>query len=218
MTAKHLSVIDADGESIQLPLDPEWYGTDEQKEQIREKVLDRNMAEIREMVAEKNPGEDIEPNRDLESDLMDRYSICSYDDDNISVRFAPGTWDFQKANEMYNLAQYGMDPSVSFSCMSYGEMTKVDMRGTALINTDGEVYQETDEPDWAKEPMDEDVITLDDDQAFVDALVSLSESDQQMGRQDIVLMQMKDFSPDNYQEKSAGYISYGFLIYQTGCD
>lgn len=112
--------------------------------------------------------EGAKPDRAFEAELMDKYTVCTYDEDKCSVRFAPTTWDLDKANEMQNMLTYGLDPSVDMFFKGHAING-----GVYIINEDGDVYEDTPNEDWANE-------VKDDDQKFADAIAAMSEPDNQV--------------------------------------
>lgn len=152
-------LVDSDGINVMPEIDKEWFGGLEGNEAAKEAVLDKIMAD---MIAD-----GAEPDRAFQAKLMNLYTVCSYDEDRISVRFAPLTWDIDKAGEIQNLMVYGVDPSVDLPYMSH----IVD--DIHIINKDDDVYEDRFNNNWVKE-------IVDNRQDFTDAVADIPVEDNQV--------------------------------------
>lgn len=153
-----IRIVDKDGNIIDPELDKEWFGYPEDNNKAKEAALDKIMEEA--------ALEGKKLDRDFEADMMDQYTVCTYDDNRCSVCFAPLTWDMDKAVEMQNLMVYGMNPFVDLSFEGHV------IDGVHIINEDGDVYDDRLNNNWARE-------IVDDGQDFADAVASIPTDDQQ---------------------------------------
>lgn len=163
MTKDNVMLVDDAGNRIEPVMDKEWFGTEEDNEAVKEEVFQKHKQKVIAKNGEEAWGEDIE------RQIQKPYTICSYDyEQHNRVWFAPETWDFDKANEMYNAIKYGMADRVEimFTYEPYGEddYTIVDPDDVAVVNKYGDVLQEDKNENWAKETVSEESeITLTDE-------------------------------------------------------
>lgn len=166
MDERKLRMADENGRNVGVKPDPEWFGTEEENQQIKDAVLDQYM--------EAAAFDGVKLDREFEAELQEPYLICSYNDDHISVRFSPEVWDIDKAGEMQNFMRYGLDPSVQLSMKTelfdVKSLDAITADHTYIINMDGDVYQDAYNENWAAEKMPETV-------SLSDALDSLQAAD-----------------------------------------
>lgn len=140
-----LHLMGADGHDVTVKPDPEWFGTEAENQQVKEAVLDQYMEEC--------ASEGLNLDRAFEAKLQDQYTICS-DDNGFRLRFAPMTWDMDKAQEMQNFLRYGLDSNVSLSIENKRGIRKmITSDQTYIINRDGDVYCDGYNKNWAVEQM-----------------------------------------------------------------
>lgn len=108
-----LCVVDSDGNSHIPALDEEWFGTEEQNDKERERILDIIVKDMEEDL--KNDGLDMEPDRDFERSLMDQYTVSYREYGTATVFFMPESWDIDKARDAYSILTTDMEKSVQFS-------------------------------------------------------------------------------------------------------
>ena len=156
MNTDQLSVADSAGESFKPELDPEWYGTVEQKQQLWGQMEEKN-------------------------ENMTEYCLSEYDSLNELIQITPVTYDYHKANEMFNFTKRGMNRDVSYHIKTAdGTLHDVNVTSAALTDGEGFIVTERTEWDWTKGQMDENVVKLDDGQNFADAVAGISVSEQTM--------------------------------------
>lgn len=141
-----LSIVDDEGNTIDRRMDHEWYlGGEEAAKEAQINVL----------------MEEDGLNRKNAEDAAEKYTALTYDEDNVRLRFLPETWDYDKAEDMATIAQFGIADNVGFFT---ADNVKIDIRNTSIANEDGEYLGEPEMPEW-----------IEDGPSFADAVENLSD-------------------------------------------
>lgn len=141
-----LSIVDDEGNTIDRHMDHEWYlGGEEAAKEAQINVL----------------MEEDGLNRKNAEDAAEKYTALTYDEDNVRLRFLPETWDYDKAEDMATIAQFGIADNVGFFT---ADNVKIDIRNTSIANEDGEYLGEPEMPEW-----------IEDGPSFADAVENLSD-------------------------------------------
>lgn len=123
LSKEDLHVIDENGNSLKPELDPEWYGTEEENEKIKQKALDKIMENAA------RDGEELD--REFEETAMQKYQVNTVSEA-LPVRVTPSTWDIYKASRMCHILQYSIYPyQLSFED-EQGERIEIE-RGCSLF-------------------------------------------------------------------------------------
>lgn len=166
---KGLHVVGTDGESIYPDDDPEWSNNDTYYDAAVQKAI---------MQAAEN-GETID--HDEARNRTTAYTII-HEDTNLEADFMPATIDKNKAMEWMNFLKYGMDPSVKLEAKAVDlddrDYYYVPVTGDKLQIQDfkGNTVEIESDPDWAKGQINPDVIQIDGEQDFEDAVAAISEN------------------------------------------
>lgn len=162
-----LAVYDENAEKVELKIDPELFGSEEDNEAAKEAAFQKYKKEF---LAEEGPEGWSEK---MERKLQEPYSLCANASDNTRIWFAPEVWDFDKANDMYNLMHHGMADGLRMQVTrdpGYHDDGPEPIRfeSVCLVNSDGDVLCENEMEDWAiRCPLtDADIADLDDGEAL----------------------------------------------------
>lgn len=142
LTQDILRVVDECG-NVRVPEpDPEWFGTAEDNQKVKDRVLDRYMDDL--------VMECPDTDRESVSGLMDQFRVCTFDEDDCAVSFTPPTWDRNKVDEMYNCLVYGMDPAITMTVLNdFEEDVEICSGDLRTVGSSNHVYESRPEPEWA---------------------------------------------------------------------
>lgn len=150
LTQDVLRIVDECG-NVRVPEpDLEWFGTAEDNQKVKDRVVDRYMEDA---ALETEP-EDLEGEREYQSGRQEQFQVCVTDEDGCLVSFTPLTWDRNKVDEMYNCLKYGMDPAVTMTVLNdYEEDVEICPADLLTVGREYDVYKDHPEPDWADNSM-----------------------------------------------------------------
>lgn len=171
-----LSVVSADGESFVPDPDPEWTATmDTAWDAMIEKIITK-AAENGETISEQEA-----------RTQMRSYAVL-HEQIDPETDFMPVSYDKDKAMEMVNFLSYGMDPSVELCARGIDYETRdyyyVDITPDKLVlagysfgaSHSVEPVNIEPEPGWAEGQMKPDLLLMDNEQDFTDAVAEISET------------------------------------------
>lgn len=162
-----IQAVDGNGKPASFFLDPELFGTEEDNEKAKEEVFQKYKQEVIEEI-----GADFWV-EDIERGMQEPYTVngTALGKIPLPVHFAPVVWNMDKANDMYNLMHYGMADGLTVECERDGEKRTCRVDSAWIANTDSDVYEAEDDPEWVKgnplmlseedlQGLTEDVMTL----------------------------------------------------------
>lgn len=168
---KNLTVLDGKGNAFKPELDSEWYGNaslyfDQTLDNLMKKAADNG-----ESVSY------IEAYQRMTSYSVIPKGLNAYIDGDA---FIPATCSKDKAMEMANFLQYGLDPGITLRAMHYNvefedyEAVPVTPDAITIIDGHGQNVDIVSDPEWAWGQMDPDLLANNaETQAFAEAIASL---------------------------------------------
>lgn len=154
-----LRLVDENGVSTIPEPDKEWFGTEEDKAEVRESVLDEIIAEMEE--------EGEEPDRDFERSMMDEYTVSYRSQDITTTYFMGSSWDIDKVRDIYSILDKDLSSDISLSV--FNEFEDMDVNITENMDHLNVVDMEGDVYDPEKD--------IDDSMDFDDAVAAISQID-----------------------------------------